>query len=313
MNHKLVTLTRWCRNTVNNKCLNPLDAHGNGDEPIPFAPVFILGAPRCGSTLLSQLITQCLEVGYFSNFHAQLYGSPALAERLRPKALSGHQSDYASQHGVTRGWHAPSENAAFWYRFFRRTPAYVPLAEMPEANGRAFRRSIGRFIGVCKSPVVLKNLYAALRLEVIQHYLPEARFIVLHRNLSHNATSVLNGRYKVFGNYHRWWSVEPPNVDRIRQLNPAKQVVAQINAIYQLIETAERRTPSNPHQFFHLNYEDLCADPGNELRKINAFIPHSQLRPTAIQNLPCSFERKDPKLDDQNVAEQLQKLLQTDS
>jgi hypothetical protein len=309
MKNNLVTIAKWSRNALNDKCLSTLDGHGSSRDPIPYSPVFILGAPRCGSTLLSQLVTQCLEVGYFTNFHAQLYGSPALAERLRPSTAAAHESDYRSQHGVTRGWNAPSENAAFWYRFFRRNPAYVPLAEMSESKAQAFRRSISRFVEACNSPVVIKNLYAALRLEVIEHYLPEARYIVLHRNVADNATSILRSRKKVFGTYSRWWSVEVPNHHSLQTVEPVQQVLSQIHTIYDLIKTTEQTASPSLAKFLHLNYEDLCDQPANTMHQIGQFIPNCEPRATAIQQLPLRFDRRSQHVEDLQVQQRLKDLI----
>lgn len=311
MKKYLINWARGSRNALNDYLLAPLDMIGSSEPRAGYAPVFILGAPRCGSTLLSQLITQCLEVGYFSNFHAQLYGSPALAEKLRNTSAVAYQSDFSSTHGVTQGWNAPSENAAFWYRFFRRTPAFVPLAQMPEANGRAFRRSINRFIAASDSPLVIKNLYAALRLEVIQHYLPEAKFIVLHRDIRDHAISILNSRHKVYGNYHQWWSVEPPEVDELIHAHPSEQVLGQIESIYALIEAAKHRDQNPERTFLDLQYETVCEQPRETLSSICDFIPGCSERPNSIQTLPTKFERIQRDLANPEMCNELTRQLDT--
>ena len=305
MNKHLIQLARQTRNAVNNHCIDPLDTRGEPQVSAAYTPVFILGAPRCGSTLLSQLVTQCLEVGYFSNFHAQFYGSPALAERLRPNSMRSYQSDFSSKHGVTQGWDAPSENAAFWYRFFRRSPAYMQLNEMPEAKGRAFRRSITRFIKTCQSPIVLKNLYASLRLDIIRHYLPEAKFIVLHRNIVDNATSILNGRQKIYGDYMHWWSVEPPNIEDIKLLGPVQQVLAQIDSIYNLIKESQESTVRPTECFLHLQYDQLCAEPEATLARIADFIPNCKPRANSIRNLPGHFDVIKRQINDHSLQSEL--------
>ncbi len=300
---------RASRNALNDHVLAPCDVMGTSKPSSDHAPVFIIGAPRSGSTLLAQLVTQCLEVGYFSNFHAQLYGSPALAEKLRTLSSSSYQSDFTSKHGATKGWHAPSENAAFWYRFFRRRPAFVPLSEMPEISGRAFQRSLTRFIQVADSSLLIKNLYAVLRLEVIQHYLPEAKFIVLHRNLRDNAVSILNSRLKLYGTYHHWWSVEPPEITDLKRQEPVSQVLGQIDAIYTLIEAAKGRAQAHSTTFLDVQYEQLCAKPTETLSRICDFIPGCNLRLTSIQNLPSQFEPTQRDLSDRELCTELSRQL----
>ena len=44
-----------------------------------YPPIFIIGAPRSGSTLLLQAIIEVFDLGYISNCHCNWYGAPALA------------------------------------------------------------------------------------------------------------------------------------------------------------------------------------------------------------------------------------------
>ena len=52
--------------------LQPLESYlakKYGDEGIKkYPPVFIIGAPRCGSTLLYKVLTEQFKFSYFSNF-----------------------------------------------------------------------------------------------------------------------------------------------------------------------------------------------------------------------------------------------------
>ena len=42
----------------------------NPDKPLRHPPIFILGAPRSGSTLAIQIITSAFDLSYISNQHA---------------------------------------------------------------------------------------------------------------------------------------------------------------------------------------------------------------------------------------------------
>jgi len=47
----------------------------SGDTPLRYPPLFIIGPPRTGSTLLYQLVVQRFDVGYLANRHCRLYGA----------------------------------------------------------------------------------------------------------------------------------------------------------------------------------------------------------------------------------------------
>ena len=283
------SLARSCRAFVNTKCLHPFDIRGSDQEPLAHQPVFIVGAPRCGSTLLSQVLVQTLDVGYFTNLHAQFYGSPAMIQQIIQQTRHRVDFDFNSEHGKTRGWFAPSENGEYWYRFFRRSPAYVGANDIDPRMGRAFRRSIQRFTNVCGRPIILKNLYAALRLEVLQTYLPEAKYIVLHRDFFDNAASILRARKKHHNTYDRWWSVEIPNHTKLLKNHPIEQVVSQIDKIYALIDSAQKDSGDPSKSFLHLNYKDLCDDPKATVQRVNEFIPNCNLRMDNLKRLPDRF------------------------
>ena len=306
----LRSVGRACRDVLNNKCLDPLDRRGDHEKPFSHPPIFILGAPRCGSTLLSQVLIQSLDVGYFSNVHAQFYGAPSLVEWASTFLNYVPQLEFESTYGRTKGWSAPAENGEFWYRFFRRRPAYVPHGEIDPKQAQAFRRSLFRFVRRCKRPVVLKNLYVALRLEVLRAYLPEARYIVLHRNTLENAQSILNARLKATGCYKNWWSVDTPNRRQLSAKDPAQQVLGQIQSIYQLIQREESQSYRPEEKFLHLSYEELCEDPPGCIEKVMTFVPNLSLRPNGFDALPDRFEIANAQITNSDLWKRLEEVFE---
>src|SRR5580692_3262293 len=90
-------------------------------RPTTHAPIFIVGAPRSGSTLLYQLMTSCFHFGYISNLHCTLYGAPQLVERFMRNSDFHPDSNFRSDTGQTEGMAGPCECNAYWYLFFPRT------------------------------------------------------------------------------------------------------------------------------------------------------------------------------------------------
>ena len=138
--------------------------------------------------------------------------------------------------------------------------------------------------------MLIKNLYVALRLGILSECLPEARYIVLHRNRFDNAASILNGRLKNHGSFESWWSVEVPNVEQLLQQDAITQVLGQIDGIYALINEAEKKVHYPQNQFMHVTYEELCQDPRSFVNEIVQFVPECQLRDDAFACLPDRFE-----------------------
>ncbi|MCC6224113.1 MAG: sulfotransferase [Thermoleophilia bacterium] len=275
-------------------------ALGDGsDRPLAQAPLFIVGAPRSGSTLLYQLAVERFDVAYLSNLHCRLYGAPALVERV-VRRLPAPGVAFSSRYGSTVGARAPSECLQYWYRFFRRRPQHVPLAEADPARLEALRASLRALGRAARRPLVLKNLVSSLRLEPLGTVLPEAIFVVSTRDLLDNARSILAARHDIHGDFGRWWSVEPPALAELQALPPEAQAVEQVRHVEALIRAGCDRL--GPERFVWVRYEELCDDPRGTLDLIAAQAARRGIALAPRREVPERFERGggrqlDPALD----------------
>lgn len=268
-------------------------------ETLRHPPVFFLGAPRSGSTLMVQAITDAFNIGYMSNRHAQFFGAPFVAERLLHPLGNKPRSDFRSWHGVTEGHHAPAESGNWWYRFFPRNPPYVELADVDTSKMLLFRRSLAALTNAIDRPVVFKNLYASFRIQAIAHYLPESLFIVTRRNEIDNGHSLLEVRQRVFGDYGTWWSMPPPNVTDLQKLPPAHQVIEQIREIHRIIERDLAFAAVPPTRVFELCYDEFCADvPGSIDALERFFLANNCTLARTNTALPRKFDvRREVRID----------------
>ena len=292
---RLVRAARARLRRTRNRCLHALEVRLGrrwADEPLPYPPIFVVGAPRSGSTLLYQLLTDRFDVGYLANGHARRPGAPSLVERRRGlvRGRRAELSDYRSSFGGTTGDLGPSECGPFWYRFFPRRPHHVSADAFPAASRRELRAAAGAFVEACGRPVVYKNLYSTARMDALAAALPEALFIAIHRDLAANARSLLAARLRVAGAYDAWWSVEPPGIERLRQLPAHEQVVEQVRALDALVARVEASI--GHERVLHLAYEDLCADPRAELERIAAFAARHGCELGERGEVPASFRRR---------------------
>ena len=252
-------------------------------------PVFVLGAPRCGSTLFIQVLTDAYEIGYISNLHCRWYGFPALAEKIFKPLENKPVSAYSSQYGETIREGEPSECGRWWYRFFRKDFAYLSSSDVSDSKMCAFRKSVALLLNTFGVPVIFKNLYASLRIDPIAKNLPNSLFVVLERDLVNNAQSILKGRMDAYGSYERWWSVPPPNVKELEKLSPPQQVVAQIESIYSLIDCDVSRLGLED-RVLRVRYEDFCQDVHGVLKSFDVFMNRNSVRLTSLHNVPSSFQ-----------------------
>jgi hypothetical protein len=259
----------------------------DGKAPLPQKPIFVLGAPRSGSTLLYQLLVVRFDVAYLSNLHCRFFGAPALVERAVGKRLRP-PGDFSSRFGSTRGLAAPSECGPYWYRFFRKSPQHVSLPEADPVQLERLRESVRAFAEAAGRPLVFKNLVNSVRLAPLAAALPEALFVVVRRDEADTAASILAGRRTLHADESEWWSVEPPQFERLRELSPEEQVLEQVRAIESLVE--ENKDDIGRDRFLDVGYEGICADTHRALGSIAAFAERHGVDLRIRREVPARFE-----------------------
>ena len=281
-------LSARARCGLNRSVLQPLELlRADGSErPLDQPPLLIVGAPRSGSTLLYQLLVGRYDVTYLANRHCTFFGAPSWVERLAGRRASP-PDDYSSRHGLTEGAWGPAECGPFWYRFFRKSPQFVPLVAAEPDDLRRLRAACRALADAGARPVVFKNLLCALRLEPIAAALPEARFVVITRELEAHARSILAARQRANGEVRSWFSAEPPGWERLRKLEPVEQVLGQIDAIHATIEKS--RAELGAGRFIGVRYEDLIADPRRSLETIALYADDHGIRLEPRRDVPRDF------------------------
>lgn len=193
-------------------------------------PVFIIGAPRTGSTILYQTITNQLDVLYIDNLICILNNNLFFGFWLSDKIF--HQKPhncFESKLGNTKGcgWRAPSECGGFWYRWLPKNKHVVEVGEYTEQTVKQIRSEIAAVINYYDKPLVINNNNAALRLELLKEIFPDAKYIVADRDPIFVAQSLLLARKEIYGDFTRWWSMKPRNYSELVIKSPASQVVCQ--------------------------------------------------------------------------------------
>ncbi len=279
------------RKFFNHKVIHPIDCQFSKQrKELSYPPLFIIGAPRSGSTLLMQVLTDAFDFGYMSNLHNAFFGAPAFVEKFLYSRKKRKKSSYSSKHGLVDGYFSPSECGEYWYRFFPKNPLYAPLSAVSHKNMLMFRSSLARFVEASGRPVLFKNMFVSLRLEPILKYIPEALFIVIHRDEVENAHSLLEVRKKIYSNYEHWWSMEPPSINELKKLPAAHQVIEQIRQIHDLINSEFKRFNVDEKRVFHVNYEEFCDDVHDMIDKIEQFTKDNNVKVTRLFEVPKKFD-----------------------
>lgn len=271
-------------------------------------PIFILGSPRSGTTLLYQLLVENFNVGYLSNLHAKNYSRIVQTEKDLPQQESRINSDFESEHGATKGDTGPSEAGDFWYRFFPKYPHQMSSSDATKKRIKELRSVIRLFADTCKKPVVFKNVFNSLRIPVLVKAIPEARYILIERDLTDNARSLLVGRIKR-GDINAWWSAKPEGFDAVISKRPAYQAVWQSAQMNKIAKAELSKLEKD--KYFTLTYAEVCANPEKALKDIHSWLLDSGVEIDRRKNVspPVSFEHRQGGLLDQDIECELVKAV----
>lgn len=248
------------------RALKKISAEADG-----LKPVFIVSAPRSGSTILYQIITKAFKVEYTSNLAAICYHSLFTGWKLQ-KWLYGDKShsSFESNMGRTKGWLSPHEIGKFWYQWFPHEPLFVDADYYKQKDFSQLKKTVRAIVEKSGKPLVFKNTVNGERLRVLRQIFPEALIIFCTREPYFTANSIYQHRLKVQGTDKEWWATKPSNFNDLINLPPKQQVAAQVYYLEKRIEEDMLLFPES--QRITISYEDLCGDTEATLKRLEEFM-----------------------------------------
>jgi hypothetical protein len=137
----------------------------NSAGPLYDAPIFILGPPRSGTTVLYQLVVNCFEVSYFCNAAEQHLDFPVAVTRILRSRIRKYETNFTSTYGKTQGAYGPSEGLCIWTRWFPKTEDdnYVDEHYFSTAAIADIQRTITAMSVVMRAPFVNKDPHHCVR------------------------------------------------------------------------------------------------------------------------------------------------------
>jgi hypothetical protein len=248
------------------------------DEDVSDAPgIFIVGAPRTGSTLFYQATASYLKLPYFSNLANNLFPHcPVLIAPAHRQLQGTFAIEFTSAYGKTEGAFQPSEASAVMRHWFGgEHPSQLKSTTILPGKEDHCRRTLAALHLYFGAPVVTKNAWNCFRIASIARLLPRAYFLWIRRDLVQSALSDLAARYVVQGDPTVWNSATPANVDELRKLPYWAQVVENQYEFHKAILSGlKEHAPGRHADVWH---EDFLRDPAGVLqflaRKMSATVP----------------------------------------
>ena len=241
--------------------------YNNQKHESTYCPIFIIGAPRSGSTILYQMLTHTLDCLYIDNLIYIFFNNLPFGFWVSDKIYGkrSHNS-FHSKHGNTNSWHSPSECGGFWYRWFPKEKDFVDYGELSECSISAVRSNINSIMNKYEKNIIFKNLNAGLRIRVIKEIFPNAKFIFIRRDPLYTVQSLFIARKKKSISDMAWWSIKPRNYKEINKLSIYEKLTSQVFHIeQQIVQDLKAVSPEN---VFVIDYVDYNA----RFHELEAFI-----------------------------------------
>lgn len=251
------------------------------------SPIFIIGAPRSGSTLLYQCMTSYFDLAYFNNFHHKNYLCPSFAELRKRSLKKASKINFSSHYGFTKGEFSPSESWDFWYRFFRKSPHYVNLNEIDQKDLQRMKNALNSFMNLTQKNLLIKNLTCTARIEPIINTFPNSYWIISYRNILSNAYSIAKMRLELNNDLNKWESVQPRGYEKFIESSYEIQIIKQIELIYETIISDLHNVRD---RVSIIKYEDFCNNPNETLERLNVNLLSKGIEiPEKSKKLPNDF------------------------
>lgn len=229
-------------------------------------PIFILGAPRSGTTFLYQLLTYHYKLSYFSNFSSLFVKSPAsfsFISRIFFKTYN--DKNLSSDYGLIKGLWAPSEAGKIFKNWFLKKDSHQ------------IKDSINCMSNIFKAPFIAKNLRINAELKYIHQLYPDALFIHIKRDIAFNAQSLILGIDKnksdIVGNI--MINKQRKKITHGSREEIIEQVIDDIKSINETISFFLDSTNVNS---ISIDYNSLCENYENELKRVESVFEENGLK-----------------------------------
>jgi hypothetical protein len=280
----------------------------NTKDSCKYPPIFIIGVPRTGTTLLYQSLIKKFKFSYIPNISNYLFKVPVSAAKIGKIFFPKYDITFQSSYGNIKGLMASSEAGSVWNRWFlkdnKRVSDFSIKEKLDKDEKKYIYSTVKGFESIFNLPFLNKNTFHSVRIALLSGIFPKALFIQMRRNPVNVAISILHGRRENNKDISKWWSVTPKEINNLKEKNYLDQVVGQIYYIEKNIQESIDRVGKD--KLLQINYENLCEDPEKEMLEIKKFTKKNQLE--LIENTVFLNGFKESS-SEKNVSEKEKKLL----
>lgn len=264
--------------------LAPLEARMLARQPQAKWPhMFILGAPRSGTSLFYELMITRFRLAYFTNLAHRFYKTPLAATKLGKPFLSPHKPGFQSDYGHIPGWAAPNEGGWIWQRWLEDGP-WTDEHMMQDVPVEQIRATLAGMSNLSHAPFINKNVMHSNRVRLLDALFPGCLFMEVQRDAKDTTRSIIRAQRRNKGpqrDHEEWWSVRPSNSGGATDIERACR---QVVGVAKDIERDCAHVGANRH--IGIDYKALCADPKSTLDEVARFLTDHGVPASMVAHAP---------------------------
>lgn len=297
-----------------NRVLQAQEQAAYRDVEIAHPLIFIFGAPRSGTTLISQLIAHCCDAGFINNLMARFWLAPLHGIRLSRSVFGDrHHTAFQSDYARTTDLSDIHEYGYFWRHWLRKeTLEDVTRSAEREENidWAGLKLTLANMQQAFGKPLVFKNIFGSYHLRKMREVLGKVLYVYIERDPLDTAVSILDARRKYYGDERTWWSYTPLEYERLKDRDPWYQIAGQVFYLQRYYREQLRRHGQGVS--LQVAYPEMCANPAGVLTALQGISEKAHGAPLPlIQSPPASFplriyrEREEDKARFRDLFDQL--------
>jgi len=228
-------------------------------------PIFIIGVPRSGTTLLYNLMARHKDLAWFSQYDLSKVFSKEFLHfyKLRKRLFDIREWNYGKQDipNYEVLFDVPIEFPQFWNRHIGQD--WADEKDVDDSSKKRLRETISQII-ISKNKKRFLSKYPrnSVRIRYLNKVFPGSIFVNIVRDGRAVVASMLNRPVaKKFG----YFGIPLKNGDQSRLSFLERHATQWIEV---LEEINKAKNYLKPEQYFELKYEDLVSDPKKWLTKI---------------------------------------------
>lgn len=248
-------------------------ALGNKYKSIrPGKPIFIVGVPRSGTTLLYSLLANDNQFYWLSRLDVIFPKSPFFTYLIRRITDWIAPVKYTSQKdtiaGVS-GLFPPSEGISYWERWYPRGTKQVKLTESDfmEKSAAKFRNDVNfRLCMFGKQRLLAKQPAHSIKIRYFDRIFSDCIFIQITRDRSKTVNSLVRAKGKK--RHIKFWGIKPPGWENLYDADHQLQAEFQYDETMKIMKEDLSMIKDKEKRVIQVKFEDLIENSAKEVERI---------------------------------------------